>query len=121
MLKWDIWQLNQDAARNATDPQQPNDATKERRYFIILSPSAYMRTASVAVCIPIQTLGDGSSFSVLIHGAPSSSGIPYNSYARCTDFYTFETRLFHPKKIGFITRAEQNNVEFAIKEFFGLI
>jgi mRNA-degrading endonuclease toxin of MazEF toxin-antitoxin module len=120
MVKWDVWELAQDEARNSTDPSQPNDATKDRRYYVIISPNAYLKSANVAVCVPIQTVSDGSCFSVLIHGKPSRAGIPYNSYARCTDYYTFEKRLFK-KRMGHLTAQEADKVEAAIKDFYELI
>jgi mRNA-degrading endonuclease toxin of MazEF toxin-antitoxin module len=120
MVKWDVWELAQDEARNSTDPSQPNDATKPRRYYIIISPNAYLKTAKVAVCIPIQTVSDGSCFSVLIHGKPSRAGIHYDSYARCTDYYTLAKNLFK-KRMGHLTKQEVDKVEAAIKDFYELI
>jgi len=74
MNKWDVWQIRQDESRNKSDPKQPNDATKPRRYYIILTPDACLKAARSVTCIPIQTISDGSSFSVLISGTPSRAG-----------------------------------------------
>ena len=119
MKRWEVWELKQDEARNQTDPQQPNDATKPRRYYVVVSPDAFLTTSDVTVCIPIQTVSDGTSFSVLIHGKPSPASIPYNSYARTTDYYTLKKILFS-KRLGRLTKAEIDSLEFAIREYFQL-
>lgn len=119
MLKWDIWQLRQDEARNSTNPKQPNDATKERRYYLIISPNSYLRRSQYVVCIPIQTHTDRTSFSVEIK--TGSSGLHYNSFARCTDYYTFDKNLFVSKKVGHISKSEQDDITFAIREFYGIL
>ncbi len=117
MRRWEVWELKQDEARNQTDPQQPNDASKPRRFYVIVSPDAFLKTSDVAVCIPIQTFSDGTSFSVLVHGKPSPAGIPYNSYARGTDYDTLKKSLFS-RCLGRLTQSEIKNLEFAMREYF---
>jgi mRNA-degrading endonuclease toxin of MazEF toxin-antitoxin module len=119
MNRWEVWILKQDEARNETDPKQPNDASKPRRYFVVVSPDAFLSTSEVAVVIPIQTVSDGTSFSVRVHGKPSTASIPYDSYARATDYYTLKKSLFS-KRIGRLTKAETQSLEFATREYFQL-
>ena len=119
MLKWDVWQLSQADSRKVTDPKQPNDGTKDRRYFVIISPNPHLKTSKTAVCLPIQTVSDASSFSVQVYGKPSPAGIPYDSYIRCTDFYTLDKGHFKTR-MGHLTKSEQDNVDAAIRDFFSL-
>lgn len=119
MKRWEVWNLKQDEARNETDPKQPNDASKPRRYYVVVSPDAFLSTSEVAVVVPIQTLSDGTSFSVKVHGKPSHAGIPFDSYARATDYYTLKKRLFS-KRIGGLSKAEIESLEFAMREYFQL-
>lgn len=117
MLKWDVWSLDQNNARENTEPPQPND-TKPTRNFLIVSPSSMNRVGKYVVCLPIQSNSDGSSFSVLVK--KGASGLNWDSYVRCTDYYTFDKSFFKSKK-GHIKDTEQDDVSFAIAEFFQLI
>ena len=104
MQQWDVWELDQLAAREISNPKQPLDKKREARRYVILSVSKNIQTTGVVVCSPIGEHPYIFAYNPLI--SKGEAGSSKECCLWCHEIYTFSVNLFS-KKIGSISHRQE--------------
>jgi hypothetical protein len=95
MKKWEIWDLDQEAARTRTDPSQPLDPKRSTRPYLIISDNAALTHAgpeSKIICHPIGERQISSLFDVAL--TKGQAGCTKDCFVWCHEIYTLKRKYF---------------------------
>jgi len=99
-----VWELDQQAARELTDPKQPLDSKRKGRRYVVLSIAKNIQNTGVVVCSPIGEHPVIFAYNPQI--AKGEAASTKDCCLWCHEIYTFSVKLFG-KKVGSLSHRQE--------------
>jgi mRNA-degrading endonuclease toxin of MazEF toxin-antitoxin module len=113
--QWDVWWIDQPSSRTGGQPPQLGDPSFKNRMFIIVSPSAHLRSGD-PVCLPIGSKGASKLFHLSLKAG--EGGVLKDCYVWCNEIYTIKPQFFL-QRMGSISHLE-SEIKLALKKFLDI-
>jgi mRNA-degrading endonuclease toxin of MazEF toxin-antitoxin module len=117
--KWQVYWLHQSRSRSATDPSQPNDASKPKRMYLVVGQT---NPNSNVTCVPILSKVSGRTLRLTEVELPQSSysKLSNDSVVACHEIVTVPSMCFSSTMEIALIPAQRRKVETALRLHLGL-